>query len=604
LTLFAPDLLDQMTNMVDAEGTTQYRYTYLVLLSEDGPWSSNTVSYVHTNRTRKTLTLEQPGAASWVSQYGHDAMRRLTAVTNAAGTFGYAYKVGQASSLPLRLDLPGGSYVTNVYDANAPLLSTKLLNSQHSTLNSPSYQLNTGNQRTAVTNWAASHWEYVYDGTGQLVSASGKEPGGTPDRLHEQFGYGYDAAGNLAIRTNNALVQTFGVDNLNQLSNATRTGTLTVAGATTLAATSVTVNGSNAIRYADLSFASTNHPVANGTNVFTAVAQNAAGKADTNTVTAWLPATANFVYDSNGNLISDGRRTLDWDDENQLIRVTVTNQFKSEFSYDGKMRRRIVKEYGWSGGAWVLTNETRYVFDGMLVVQERNSGNQPVLTYTRGRDLSATLEGAGGIGGLLAMTEPSTINSPTIHSYYHCDGNGNVTALVNTNQLIVARYAYDPYGNTLATSGPKAALNPYRFSSKENHERSGFYCYGYRFYVPELQRWLNRDRIGEENEYNLYQFASNDSISNADAFGLMSILPKNIPKPPNWPGNPLPPTLPNPPDSCLKEVIKRIANACALGQPPAEEDCFDFCFALWGSNSYMVLKCQEVDCPSCWGKLK
>jgi len=32
-------------------------------------------------------------------------------------------------------------------------------------------------------------------------------------------------------------------------------------------------------------------------------------------------------------------RAFDYDDENQLIRVTVTNVFKSEFTYDGLRRR-------------------------------------------------------------------------------------------------------------------------------------------------------------------------------------------------------------------------------------------------------------------------
>jgi YD repeat-containing protein len=62
--------------------------------------------------------------------------------------------------------------VTSVYDANARLLSTKLKNGQHAVLNSHAYGYNAGNQRTRMTNWAANYWEYVYDGTGQLVSAS------------------------------------------------------------------------------------------------------------------------------------------------------------------------------------------------------------------------------------------------------------------------------------------------------------------------------------------------------------------------------------------------------------------------------------------------
>ena len=60
------------------------------------------------------------------------------------------------------------------------------------------------------------------------------------------------------------------------------------------------------------------------------------------------PATLRRVtveYDLNGNLLSDGRRGFEYDDENQLTKVTVTNVWKSEFSHDGKMRRRIRKEY-------------------------------------------------------------------------------------------------------------------------------------------------------------------------------------------------------------------------------------------------------------------
>lgn len=33
--------------------------------------------------------------------------------------------------------------------------------------------------------------------------------------VHEQFGYDYDLGGNLAVRTNHALLQSFTVDDLN-----------------------------------------------------------------------------------------------------------------------------------------------------------------------------------------------------------------------------------------------------------------------------------------------------------------------------------------------------------------------------------------------------
>lgn len=69
----------------------------------------------------------------------------------------------------------------------------------------------------------------------------GKESGGVTNRLGERMGYAYDAGGNFQYRTNNALVQTFAVDNVNQLTGVSRSGTLTVVGGTTATAASVTV---------------------------------------------------------------------------------------------------------------------------------------------------------------------------------------------------------------------------------------------------------------------------------------------------------------------------------------------------------------------------
>ncbi len=61
-----------------------------------------------------------------------------------------------------------------------------------------------------------------------------------------QLAYGFDPAGNLNDRTNNALVQNFHVNAVNELTTNTNSGTLTVVGTTTSPATLVTVNGSPA----------------------------------------------------------------------------------------------------------------------------------------------------------------------------------------------------------------------------------------------------------------------------------------------------------------------------------------------------------------------
>ena len=84
-----------------------------------------------------------------------------------------------------------------------------------------------------------------------------------------------------------------------------------------------------------------------------------------------LPASVTLTSDSNGSLTNDGTRTFGYDSENQLTNVMVAGSWKTEFVYDGLNRRRIVRDYGWSGG-WVKTNETRLIYDGYLPIQERD----------------------------------------------------------------------------------------------------------------------------------------------------------------------------------------------------------------------------------------
>lgn len=133
--------------------------------------------------------------------------------------------------------------------------------------------------------------------------------------------------------------------------------------------------------------------------------------------------------------------------------------------------------------------------------------------------------------GLLTRTVMGpfmTGNSTDAHTYYNADGNGNVTGFLNSKQPVVGRYLYDSYGNTLSLSGPQAEANPYRFSSKEYHANAGLYYYGYRFYEPSLQRWLNRDPIGEQTGLNLYRAFENDPIAKIDPIGLFNFVKAGV----------------------------------------------------------------------------
>jgi RHS repeat-associated protein len=313
----------------------------------------------------------------------------------------------------------------------------------------------------------------------------------------------------------NILQQGFQTDNANQLVNVSRNNNLlTVAGSLSNSVTSLTINGQTATVYNDLTWAVPGGiTVTNGQNQLTAVV-TAGGLTQTTSVLQTLPATVALRYDTDGNLIGDGLLAYTYDCADELTAVTLTNGWKTGYVYDGLGRRRIRKDYTWTNNVWAETNEVHYVYAGMNVIQERNSNNVPLVTYTRGVDLSGTRQGAGGIGGLLARTDANGT------ACYHTDGNGNVTALVNGSGTQVAKYLYDSFGNTLGMWGSLAAANTYRFSSKEMDPRTGQYYYGYRWYDPNLQRWLNQDPIGEEGGLNLCGFVENNPINRIDPLGL------------------------------------------------------------------------------------
>jgi len=516
-----------MTNMSDAVGTSAFGYTSAGALAfEDGPWGSSRVTYNYTLGQLMGLTVGHLWEGDWQQTYTYDSARRLKTTTSPAGTSGYNY--AGAGRMVTNLALGNGTGIQNTFDALARLTATRLTNSSGTELNSHTYLYDQGGRRTNAVRVDGSYVRYKYDDIGQVKVAQGFESNGTV-RVHEQSGYTYDAAGNLNYRTNNALTQTFNVNNLNELTTATRSGNMTVAGATTMEATSVTVadNGNSpvsALRYGDRSFARTNVTLLNGNNTFVAVAQDALSRTDTHSVTASLPSTVNFVYDLNGNLLTDGNRHFSYNDENQLTTAIVTNATKSEFTYDGKMRRRIRKESVWQN-------------------------------LTRGNDLSGTRQGAGGIGGLLARTDNLQTGTRK-HACFHADGNGNVTMLTDSLQLVAAKYLYDAFGHTLAAVGPLAEANFYRFSSKEFHLTSGLVYYLYRYYEPQLQRWVNRDPILENGGINLHRFCGNAATTGIDLFGLsLAGMFNNFDVPRRYP--PPPPPAKNPNLQAAKNWLKK-----------------------------------------------
>jgi len=144
-------------------------------------------------------------------------------------------------------------------------------------------------------------------------------------------------------------------------------------------------------------------------------------------------------------------------------------------------------------------------------------GGQEVRSYVWGSDLSGG-EAAGGIGGLLFIKQ-SLGNGIFAVGY---DGNGNVTRLYDmaASGALAATYEYGPFGEVVRATGLATGLNPFQWSTKYTDQETGLVCYGYRYYNAITGAWISRDPLEEKGGENLYQFASNNPISESDALGM------------------------------------------------------------------------------------
>jgi RHS repeat-associated protein len=452
--------------------------------------------------------------------YAHDTGGRILSVADPNDTFTYSY----TTNAPHLIDTMTGPHHTaaRTYETHRDVLAT-LTNTETvgtpSTISKFTYTVNNIGQRTHIaregsafgvgTSPMNTHFDEIgYNPTGEVTSTDRKA--GTPGSPGSTIsGFDYD--------------WTFdGIGNRKKYSvSSTKTGYV----ATQLNQYSKTFNDTDGDGEQD------------------------GGESDL----------SNPTHDADGNMEQDANYDYTYDAENRLIQRTprnpTGNKMRLKFAYDYRGRRvEIISDYH-TGSAWAVFYEETILYDGWNPVMHYSyndlyHGQTWVnRAYTWGLDLSGSLQGAGGVGGLLSVTgwlvRGSTSNA-SLRYYYAFDGNGNVSEVINYNYLsaysMCAHHEYDAFGNlTRIDSGNGgwsiAATNPFRFSTKwhdltNSQEEWGtlplvhslapskLYYYGYRFYAPEHGRWINRDPLGETGGIGLYSILKNDALDDIDNLGL------------------------------------------------------------------------------------
>jgi|GEM_PF-1770783 len=216
------------------------------------------------------------------------------------------------------------------------------------------------------------------------------------------------------------------------------------------------------------------------------------------------------THDLDGNLLDDGKgTTFTWNAENRMITATKGNTLV-ENTYDSQ-GRRVRKKVNVSG---VTQKDLRFFYDGWNLLYELDTERvDPTRYYVWGLDLSQSMQGAGGVGGLLFTT---TTTAAHAISY---DANGNISEYIDlADGSIDAHLEYDAFGRIIASTG--TAPSSFGFSTNYQDTETGYLYYGFRYYDPETGRWPNRDPIGERGGLNVYAFVMNDGVNVWDFLGL------------------------------------------------------------------------------------
>jgi insecticidal toxin complex protein TccC len=110
--------------------------------------------------------------------------------------------------------------------------------------------------------------------------------------------------------------------------------------------------------------------------------------------------------------------------------------------------------------------------------------------------------------------------------YSLSDHLGSSTLELDDEAGVLTREHYYPFGGTACWAGKSALVAKYktiRYSGKER-DATGLYYYGYRYYAPWLQRWINPDPSGSVDGLNVYRMVGNNSIKFVDEQGMVKGL--------------------------------------------------------------------------------
>nr|WP_241017679.1 RHS repeat-associated core domain-containing protein [Burkholderia sp. Ac-20349] len=247
-----------------------------------------------------------------------------------------------------------------------------------------------------------------------------------------------------------------------------------------------------------------------------------------------------FEYDAYGRLVRKlsghgpaREQTLEYDDWNQLKTVVTKDRLgvsTTHFEYDA-FGRRIRK----LNGSYTSTD---FLWDGMRLVQEiyHDRLGEEALTYLYEPDSYVPLARIDQ-----ATPAANDANARDTVYYFHNDVSGLPEELTDVDGELVWQAHYKVWGNAVQeewiarapqrpppvwdemqpAAAPAHVPRPQnlRFQGQYLDRETGLHYNTFRFYDPDIERFINPDPIGLAGGTNLFQYAPN-SLGWIDPWGL------------------------------------------------------------------------------------
>lgn len=232
-----------------------------------------------------------------------------------------------------------------------------------------------------------------------------------------------------------------------------------------------------------------------------------------------------YEYDAHGQVIEKrigrhARIVLRWDDEHRLVESITTRHDEvvvTHYLYDA-LGRRLAK---------ASQRDVRwYVWDGDRLLQECDGKAAHTFLYEPDSYVPLAIE-------VHAQNIKPVHETCFATYYYHCDQIGLPRELTDEEGNLAWEAQYKGWGRIKTarwhTIEPIASqsgrlvqpIQPLRYQGQYEDEETGLHYNRFRYYDPDMARFLSQDPIGLEGSENFYQYAPNP-VHWVDPLGLVS----------------------------------------------------------------------------------